>query len=141
METEAYRGDDDPASHAYKGQTKRTSLMFGAAGYTYVYLIYGMYHCLNITCEQVGKPAAVLIRGVKLIKPMAKILDGPGKICRELKIDMSYNGLNLGSVNLIKGNNFYITEQKIAHELVIKHTPRIGIKKGLEHLWRYVMMP
>src|SRR5689334_7638816 len=79
-ETEAYFGFDDPASHAFKGVTPRSKVMFGPAGISYVYLIYGMYHCLNIVTEKIDFPAAVLIRGLKLLDTSALHLDGPGKI-------------------------------------------------------------
>ncbi|MBX4190313.1 DNA-3-methyladenine glycosylase, partial [Candidatus Parcubacteria bacterium] len=79
-ETEAYCGPNDKACHASKGRTSRTEVMFGKAGHAYVYLIYGMYHCLNIVTEKENYPAAVLIRGIGSI-------NGPGKLCRELKID------------------------------------------------------
>ena len=63
VDVEAYVGPEDRACHASKGRTKRTEVMFGPAGITYVYLIYGMYHCLNLVTEAIGFPAAVLIRG------------------------------------------------------------------------------
>ena len=68
-ETEAYIGQDDPACHASKVKTKRTSIMFEEGGHCYVYLIYGMYYCFNIVTEASGFPAAVLLRGIKLISP------------------------------------------------------------------------
>src|SRR5680860_206224 len=67
VDTEAYVGPKDKACHASKGRTKRTEIMFGQAGFTYVYLIYGMYHCLNIVTEQEEYPAAVLIRGLEIL--------------------------------------------------------------------------
>src|SRR3989344_7227500 len=79
-ETEAYCGPRDLACHASRGMTPRTKVMFGPPGRAYIYLIYGMYHCLNIVTEKEGYPAAVLIRGCELA-------DGPGKTCRDLKID------------------------------------------------------
>jgi DNA-3-methyladenine glycosylase len=79
-ETEAYDGFQDQASHAFKGKTKRTEVMFGPAGYFYIYLCYGMYYLMNISTREVGHPAAVLIRGVEGA-------DGPGKLTRMLKID------------------------------------------------------
>lgn len=87
-ETEAYHGFDDKASHASRGKTERTRVMFGEAGRIYVYLIYGMYHCLNIVTGKKDFPAAVLIRGVKFLNGHA---DGPGKVCNFLKIDKRLN--------------------------------------------------
>ena len=92
IETEAYAGFDDKASHASRGKTKRNAAMFGPGGFTYIYLIYGMYYCLNLTTEKEGYPAAVLIRGLDFPKA-----DGPGKLCREFKINKNHNGLNLES--------------------------------------------
>src|SRR3989304_8844863 len=66
IETEAYRGEDDLASHASRGRTPRTETMYGEAGHAYVYMIYGMYHCLNILTEKKNVPAAVLIRAVTI---------------------------------------------------------------------------
>lgn len=93
IETEAYLGFADRASHAHRGQTKRNAPMFGPAGHWYVYLIYGMHYCLNLVTEKNNYPAAVLIRG---LKPIAGLglktkLDGPGKICRAFKIDKKLN--------------------------------------------------
>ncbi|MCV3769808.1 MAG: DNA-3-methyladenine glycosylase, partial [Wolbachia pipientis] len=77
-EVEAYIGTNDPACHAALGYTNRTSVMFGTPGFSYVYIIYGIYYCFNIVTEIKGFPAAVLIRGIKLIEPIEKKLNGPG---------------------------------------------------------------
>ncbi len=127
-ETEAYRGADDEASHAFKGMTARSEIMFGPPGYSYVYLIYGMYHCFNIVTEAAGQPSAVLIRGLKL--PNIH-LDGPGKICRHLGITKQQNGMDLTS-----SHHFFVT-QGIDSPLY-EATPRIGIKKATDKLWRFV---
>jgi DNA-3-methyladenine glycosylase len=107
LETEAYVGPDDKASHASRGRTPRTSVMFGPAGFAYIYLIYGMHHCLNIVTEQEDYPAAVLIRavepgeGLELMREQRPILDvrrltnGPGKLCQAFGIDRRLNGLDL----------------------------------------------
>jgi DNA-3-methyladenine glycosylase len=95
VETEAYKGFEDRASHAFRGRTARTALMFGPPGYAYVYLIYGMYHCLNAVTESADFPAAVLIRAVE---PLASITDktaGPGLLCRAMEIDRALNGADL----------------------------------------------
>lgn len=87
-ETEAYVGPDDKASHASRGKTLRTEVMFGKAGVIYVYLIYGMYHCLNIVTGKKNYPAAVLIRGVT---SNGEKISGPGKVCRFFHIDKTLN--------------------------------------------------
>jgi len=130
-ETEAYSGFDDPASHAFKGETPRTKLMFGKAGFSYVYLIYGMYHCLNIVTEKEGFPAAVLIRGIKLLDKTRLHLNGPGKICRYLNITKKENALNM-----ITSNELYVG--CINQQYSFSKTPRIGIKVGTDKLWRFL---
>lgn len=127
-ETEAYRGSDDEASHAFIGSTPRSYIMFGEPGYSYVYLIYGMYYCLNIVTEAKGHPSAVLIRGLKLSDLH---LNGPGKICRHLKITKAHNAIDLNS-----DPNFYITNGSTITNY--QKTPRIGIKKSTDKLWRFL---
>jgi DNA-3-methyladenine glycosylase len=87
-ETEAYRGEEDKACHAYKGQTARTGVMYREGGKVYVYLIYGMHWMLNIVTGEEGNPSAVLIRGVEGFS-------GPGRIGRELQLDKSFYGENI----------------------------------------------
>lgn len=130
-ETEAYFGFDDPASHAFKGITPRTQLMFGKPGFSYVYLIYGMYHCLNIVTEKVGFPAAVLIRGVQLLDETGLHLNGPGKICRHMGITKAQNGLNMAV-----DKTLYVA--CINQKLNFSTTPRIGIKVGTDKHWRFL---
>ena len=102
--------------------------MFGPPGYLYVYMIYGMYYCINVVTEEVGQPSAVLIRGLRL--PDVH-LDGPGKICRYLGITTRDNG-----INLISNDNFYLTQGiNIAN---INITTRIGINKAIDKPWRFV---
>ena len=130
-ETEAYRQEGDPACHAARGMTARNKTMFEKAGYSYVYLIYGMYFCWNIVTESEGYGAAVLIRGINLTQPYKKHLNGPGKLCRELKISKQEDG-----VDLIDSQNFYILDNHPCHDYII--TPRIGIKKGADLPWRFL---
>jgi len=89
VETEAYDGENDKASHASKGKTKRTEVMFGHPGYWYVYLIYGMHEMLNIVTREKDYPAAVLIRGV--ITEDNRHINGPGKLTKLLKISRRLN--------------------------------------------------
>lgn len=92
VEVEAYVGPTDKACHASKGRTKRTEVLFGPPGMSYVYLIYGMYHCLNVVTEQEEFPAAVLIRAIDVD---GTLIDGPGRLCRALEIDRSLNQVDL----------------------------------------------
>ncbi len=131
-ETEAYIGQEDPACHAARGKTPRNAVMFGEPGWSYVYFIYGMYHCLNFVTEQMGSPAAVLIRGLQLVKPSPLLLNGPGKICRHLGITREHNG-----IDLITHEHFYVKDSPFSPPFIT--TPRIGITKGQEKLWRFVV--
>jgi len=111
---EAYIGPEDLACHAARGRrTARNEVMYGEAGHAYVYLIYGMYHCLNVVTETVGFPAAVLIRAGD---PGAK---GPGVLCRELGLTREHNGLDLACSELL-------ILEGCASEAVVE-TTRIGI--------------
>jgi DNA-3-methyladenine glycosylase len=88
IEVEAYVGSHDLACHASKGRTKRTEVLFGSPGRAYVYLIYGMYHCLNVVTDRLDFPAAVLFRAVE---DETGLIDGPGRLCRAYKIDLALN--------------------------------------------------
>lgn len=99
-EVEAYVGPRDLASHASRGRTDRNSVMFGEPGHWYVYLIYGMHHCLNIVTEREGYPAAVLIRSIihfqrssveNGIYGVGRKIEGPGRVCRYFRIDRRLN--------------------------------------------------
>ncbi len=131
-ETEAYIGQDDPASHAARGKTPRSAVMFGPAGFSYVYFIYGMYYCLNFVTEEEGSPGAVLIRGLMLVKPSLLYLNGPGKLCQHLGITRDHNALDL-----TEGDALYIKDSPLSPPY--EATPRIGIRRGQEKLWRFVV--
>lgn len=141
-ETEAYVGPEDLASHAAKGKTERTEVMFGPPGHAYVYMIYGIYHCLNIVTEKNGYPAAVLIRGIEIVDGLPRgrkaALQGPGKLCRELKIDKSLN-----REDIIKSDKLWLENPGLRIGLGrIKKTKRIGIDyagKYKDKLWRFVL--
>lgn len=143
VEDEAYRGFDDPASHAYRGITQRNEVMFGEPGHAYVYFTYGFHHCLNITTEPEGIPGAVLIRalqpyhGVDIMMRNRGILDpinltnGPGKITKALMIDRRQNGLDI-----VKSEELFITE-RIVKNFDVASGSRIGIKRGKDLKWRF----
>jgi DNA-3-methyladenine glycosylase len=115
-EVEAYDGPHDRACHAAKGKTKRTEVMFGAAGHWYVYLIYGIYEMLNIVTGECVYPAAVLIRGTDTI-------NGPGRLTRALKITRELNGKSASRTSGLWIEDGGITIPK--KEIIV--TPRIGV--------------
>ncbi len=143
VDTEAYVGPEDQACHASKGRTKRTEIMFGPAGFTYVYLIYGMYHCLNIVTEQEQYPAAVLIRGLEILggdhsPDLLRRIDGPGRVCRFLEVNRTHNGLDatLGTTLWIEDHGLAVLPKQI------QTLPRIGVDYAGEwakKLWRFCL--
>jgi len=143
IDVEAYVGPKDKACHASKGRTKRTEIMFGPAGFTYVYLIYGMYHCLNIVTEEEDFPAAILIRGLEILRKENPTgsptrIDGPGRVCRFLEIDRTHNGLDatLGASLWIEDQGFAISRKQI------QALPRIGVDyagEWAQKLWRFCL--
>lgn len=143
VDVEAYVGPKDKACHASKGRTTRTEIMFGPAGFTYVYLIYGIYHCLNIVTEREDYPAAILIRGLEILgkdNPTASPtrIDGPGRICRYLGVDRTHNGLDatLGTTLWIEDHGLAISRKHI------QSLPRIGVAYAGEwakKLWRFYL--
>ncbi len=119
VETEAYLGPHDLACHSAKGKTPRTEVMFGPAGISYVYLIYGMYHCLNIVT---GNGAAVLIRALELSGEDVSVkTDGPGKLTRALGITREHNNHPLWKKPL------WVEEGEPVAERAIQRGPRIGV--------------
>ena len=132
-ETEAYVGPNDLASHASRGRTKRTEIMFGPSGHAYVYLIYGVYHCFNIVTEKENYPAAVLIRAVD-----THGVNGPGKVCRYFQIDKSFN-----NEDLTTSKKLWFEDRGIKIKpSQIKRFPRIGVDYAGTYknkLWRFVL--
>lgn len=153
-ETEAYGHKDDPASHAFRGETTRNRAMFGQSGKVYVYFIYGNHYCLNVVAKCHDDPAgAVLIRSIEPIEGigMMKILrrtdnvlnltTGPGRLTQALRITKKHNYLDLADN---KKNKFlYIEESTFPNNLnnfKISKTSRVGISTGMEREWRYTML-
>lgn len=122
VETEAYLGAHDLAAHSAKGLTERTKVMFGPPGYAYVYLIYGMYHCMNVVTESEGNASAVLLRAVEPIKNVRGRSHGPGLLCKAMHI-----GKRLNAYNLL-GDDLYIAEPAKAEPFVIVKRPRVGVE-------------
>jgi DNA-3-methyladenine glycosylase len=126
VEVEAYIGAHDLASHSSKGLTPRTSIMYGPPGHAYVYLIYGMHHCMNVVTEPEGNGAAVLLRAVEPVANIEGNTRGPGLLCRALGIDRQLNGHDLLS------DNFYIAESPREESFSIVTRPRIGVAYAAE---------
>lgn len=148
VETEAY-APGDPACHAYRRPTKRNQVMFGAAGMTYVYLIYGMYHCLNVVTDLDGVPSAVLIRALELetVPPwsdrkkekLSRIAAGPGKLCRAFNIDLSLTAQALlpGQPLWLEHRSLIFEEQLQQGAIAFVQTTRIGLTQGTDIPWRW----
>lgn len=133
VETEAYLGVKDKACHSFKDKrTPRTESMYLEGGHAYIYLIYGMYHCLNVVTRSTKHPEAVLIRAAEPLIGFKdcnkRLLAGPGKLCREMKITKAQNGIHLSSKQLmIIDDSFKVKSSKITT------CSRIGINYAEEH--------
>ena len=144
VEVEAYRGSDDPASHAYRKKTQRNQLMFEKAGIAYVYFIYGNHYCLNVTTEGEGIPGAVLIRAIEIVEGLeiaqmnrktrtrANLTNGPGKLTQALAISKAQNGLDL-----TLQEELFIYHAETVDDFEIVTDQRVGITAGREKPWRF----
>jgi DNA-3-methyladenine glycosylase len=121
VEVEAYLGPHDLAAHSAKGRTKRTEIMFGPPGHAYVYLIYGMYHCMNVVTEREDHASAVLIRAIEPVENIEGRTCGPGLLCRAMEIDRQLNAHDLLS------NNFFVAAPEETESFTIVKRPRIGV--------------
>ena len=140
VEVEAYH-HTDPAAHSYGGRTERNAVMFGPAGYAYVYRSYGIHWCLNFVCEAEGSASAVLIRALEPLQGLAAmrrrrglsearaLCSGPGKLCEALGVTIKHNGLALDRAP------FELRAREGKPEIVIG--ARIGISKAVDEPWRY----
>ena len=136
VEVEAYQGEDDPACHAAAGRTTRTEPLYGPPGHAYVYLIYGMYHCLNAVTRPPGRPSAVLIRALEPVegleimrrrrgwarngRPDRDLTNGPGKLSRSFGLSLEHNRLDL------TGRRLWIEPGRPSER--VAWTPRVGIR-------------
>ena len=146
VEVEAYRGSDDPASHAYRGITPRNAPMFGDPGHAYIYFTYGNHYCLNVTTQESGTPGAVLIRAIEPLEglramrkwrpnvPDIALTNGPGKLTKALAIDKSLN-----QVDIAKPGPLYITDVS-REDFEIARSARVGIREGRDRLWRFYVL-
>ena len=142
-ETEAYRHEDDPASHAFRKITDRNKVMFGEVGISYVYFTYGMHYCFNVVAKKDSDiSGAVLIRAIQPqqgIKSMIKnrktdnisnLANGPGKLTQAMQITLKQYNLDL-----TKNSSLFIVNGKKPIKIIVK--PRIGIKEGTDKLWNF----
>jgi DNA-3-methyladenine glycosylase len=146
VETEAYTGDADAASHAFRGRTARNAVMFGPAGYAYVYFTYGMHYCLNVTADVPGTAGAVLLRaleplaGVEIMRapgdqgPEPRLLSGPGKIGRAFGLTLEDNGRDFtrGPLGIAAGSP--VTDHEVAR------SRRIGISRAVDLPYRLTVV-
>jgi len=143
IETEAYKGKNDPASHASRKKTERNKIMFGEVGHAYVYFTYGMHYCFNVVAKkEEDKAGAVLIRAIQPqqgIKHMVKnrktdvisnLTNGPGKLTQAMQITLKQYDLDL-----TKNSSLFIIDGKKPTKIMAK--PRIGIKTGIDKLWNF----
>lgn len=121
VEVEAYLGSHDLAAHSCKGLTPRTKVMFGPPGHVYVYLIYGMYYCMNVVTEQEGHASAVLLRALEPIKNIGMRTQGPGLLSKAMGITKEQNNADLMS------NDLFVASPKEPYKFKIVRKPRIGV--------------
>ena len=143
VEAEAYQ-EDDPASHSYRGRTKRTEVMFGPPGHAYVYFTYGMHHCMNVVTGSTGEGSAVLLRAAEPLEGLEEmsrrrgtndpraLCSGPGRLCQSLGIDRAENGLDL-----VPGRRLWLLEGAPVAPSKMSVGSRVGITSGTERPWRF----
>ena len=144
VEVEAYRGARDPASHAYRGRTRRNAVMFGPAGHAYVYFTYGMHHCVNVVCGREGVAAAVLLRALAPLAGEAlmrrrrgvhdreRLLRGPGCVAQALGLSREHDG-----VDLVRGPVWIADTPPRREGRVLASGERVGVRVGNELPWRF----
>jgi DNA-3-methyladenine glycosylase len=146
VEVEAYKGSEDPASHAFRGLTPRTTVMFGPPGFLYVYFTYGMHWCANVVCRPEGEAGAVLVRALeplqgieamRLDRSAARrdrdLCNGPAKLCQALGISGTDNGTDL----LARRARVRLLDDGTPPPRRPAQGPRIGIKVATENPWRF----
>jgi DNA-3-methyladenine glycosylase len=146
VEVEAYDGSNDPGSHAYRGRTPRTEVMFGPAGHLYVYFSYGVHWCANVVCHSDGVAGAVLVRALapidgietmRVVRPAARrdrdLCSGPGRLCQALGIDRRHDGADL--VRADRGVT--LLDDGVAPPSDPVNTTRVGLRLGSDFPWRW----
>ena len=146
VEVEAYRGSDDPAAHSHRGRTARNAVMFGPPGHLYVYFVYGMHFCANVSCLPDGEPGAVLLRAAEVVSGLAtarlrrptarsdaELARGPARLATVLGLGREHNGLDLtdqiSPVRLLPGDA--VPAEKV------RTGPRVGVAAAQDRHWRF----
>jgi DNA-3-methyladenine glycosylase len=151
IEVEAYRGEEDPASHAYRGPNSRNQAMFGPAGHLYVYMSYGIHWCANVVCGPVGQARAVLLRalapvaGLDLMRSARWVAQrrqedrdlcrGPGRLCQAMGIDRSFDGYDLAG----RRARLWVASDGVEPPPVPLVGIRVGISAGRDLPWRFLV--
>jgi DNA-3-methyladenine glycosylase len=144
-EVEAYAGTSDAASHAYRGPTARTAVMFGPGGHAYVYFTYGMHFCMNLVCGPDGEAAAVLLRAGEVVdgvalararRPAARDVDlarGPARLTRALAVDRSLDGADVTNPD----SPLLVVAGRRVPDAVVRRGPRVGVSAAADVPWRF----
>jgi DNA-3-methyladenine glycosylase len=135
VETEAYLGPKDLAAHSSRGRTARNDVMFGPAGFAYVYFIYGFWYCVNIVTREIDVPQAVLLRALEPVENLPDKTWGPGLLCRAMNIDRSMNGTDLC------GSQLWLERPAdLRRRVRVTRATRIGVDysgEWAQRLWRF----
>ncbi|MDT7649727.1 MAG: DNA-3-methyladenine glycosylase [Pseudonocardiales bacterium] len=146
VEVEAYRGSDDPASHSFRGRTARNGVMFGPAGHLYVYFVYGMHFCANITCLRDGEPGAVLLRAGEVVSDLATaharrptarrpadLARGPARLASLLGLGREHNGVDVTD----PASPVRVLAAPPVDPALVRSGPRVGVAAAHDLTWRF----
>lgn len=147
VEVEAYRGADDPGSHSYRGRTDRNAVMWGPAGHLYVYFVYGMHFCANVTCLTEGVSGAVLLRAGEVLSDLgaaharrptargrdAELARGPARLCMVLGLGREHNGVDV----LSPRSSVRLEAGEPVPDADVRTGPRVGVAAGQQRPWRF----
>ncbi|WP_328821658.1 DNA-3-methyladenine glycosylase [Microcella pacifica] len=157
-EVEAYRGEDDPGSHAFRGETPRTSPMFAGAGHVYAYFTYGMHTCVNLVCGPAGRAGALLLRAGEVVAgaeaalerrrggrpersiPHRDLARGPARLAQALGVTLADSGSLLAPVDDIEADGLRLEPRPAAAPALVARGPRVGVAGpggGAEYPWRF----
>ena len=146
VEVEAYRGADDPAAHSFRGRTPRNAVMFGLPGHLYVYFVYGMHFCVNISCLPDGEPAAVLLRAGEVVSDLgmarvrrptarrdADLARGPARLAALLGLSREHNGIDVTDPT----SQVRVRAERPVDPALVRTGPRVGVAAGHTTPWRF----